>query len=1051
MTERGGPLALFARHPTAANLLLALMLIAGALSIARNNTQFFPDFDIDQVFVSVVWPGAGAADVEANVVEALEPEIRAIDDVKRVLGTAREGFGVVSVEFNDGADLEAGLSAVETAVSQVTTLPEGAERPVVRRILFYDTVSRIVVSGDRPEAVLKARAKRIREDLLARGIDRIEIFGARDEEILVEVEPETLLKLDMTLGDIARAIARISRDLPAGDTAGASEAQLRGLGLRTDAAGLAGIEIRAGAGGERIALGDVARVTDAFEEGAATATVGGRRAIELHVRRAAGNDSLKLARIVEDYLAELAPTLPPGLAVTQYDVGASLISARIGLLLRNGLGGLVLVVGVLLIFLNRRVAFWVAVGIPTAVMAAFAVMLAAGQTINMVSLFAVIMMLGIVVDDAIVVGEHAVARRLAGDSPLDAAVGGARRMLAPVVCASLTTIAMFLPIIMVGDIIGQIMRAIPIVAAAVLVASLIECFLILPGHLRGALVAGTRRTTRFRLAFNARFDRFRDGPFRSLVERVVRWRYTTIAFALASFVISIGLIAGGRVQFVFFSSPEAEVVHADFAFAPGTPRDRSEAMVAELERALEAADAALAGEGGSLVHLAVGKVATPLDSSTQSVTSGGDHSGGLQVQLVPSELRDVRTPQLIAAWRQRIVAPPGLETLTIRGRRGGPRGRDIDVRLSGGSVETLKAAALDVRDALARYDGVSDVSDDLPWGKRELVLELTPRGRALGFSTESVAGQVRDAFEGAVARRFARGDEEVAVRVRLARDATGSDALGDFYLRAPGGAEVPLSHVVSMREDRGFAIIRREDGRREVAVTADVDKAKANPAELVAAVAAAELPAIADAHGVAYRFAGRAEEQRETFADMRFGALVGFAAVYVILAWVFASYTRPLVVMAIIPFGLVGAVVGHLLFGLDLTILSIIGLLGLSGIVINDSIILVSTIDEHLAAGESVTAAIVQGACDRLRAVILTTLTTVGGLLPLLAEMSLQAQFLKPIALTLVFGLIAATLLVLLVIPALIAIQDDFRRRRSRTPEARQEQDQHREQFEAAE
>ena len=418
---------------------------------------------------------------------------------------------------------------------------------------------------------------------------------------------------------------------------------------------------------------------------------------------------------------------------------------------------------------------------------------------------------------------------------------------------------------------------------------------------------------------------------------------------------------------------------------------------------------------------------------------------------MPSELRDVRTPELIAAWRQRIVAPPGLETLTIRGRRGGPRGRDIDVRLSGGSVETLKAAALDVRDALARYDGVSDVSDDLPWGKRELVLELTPRGRALGFSTESVAGQVRDAFEGAVARRFARGDEEVAVRVRLARDATGSDALSDFYLRAPGGAEVPLSHVVSLREDRGFAIIRREDGRREVAVTADVDKTKANPAELVAAVAAAELPAIADAHGVAYRFAGRAEEQRATFADMRFGALVGFVAVYVILAWVFASYTRPLVVMAIIPFGLVGAVVGHLLFGLDLTILSIIGLLGLSGIVINDSIILVSTIDEHLAAGESVTAAIVQGACDRLRAVILTTLTTVGGLLPLLAEMSLQAQFLKPIALTLVFGLIAATLLVLLVIPALVAIQDDFRRRRSRTPEARQEQDQHREQFEAAE
>ncbi len=1049
----GGLIALFARHPTAANLLMLIMLAAGAFSIALNNTQFFPDFDIEMVTVSVAWPGASAADVEANIVEALEPELRVIDDVKEVFGTAREGVGVSVVEFNPGADIEAGLSAVENTVGRVTTLPEDAERPAIGRVAFRDTVSRIVVSGDYPEAVLKARAKRVREDLIDRGVSRIAPFGARDEEIRVEVAPETLLALDMTLGDVARAIARTSRDLPAGDTGGTNESQIRGVGLRPDAAALAGIEIRAGADGERVVLGDVARVSDAFDEGQPTVAIGGTRAIELNVQRPAGADSLELSAIVDGYVEEIAPTLPPGLSIAQYDTGAKLIDDRIRLLLRNGFGGLILVIGILFIFLNRGVALWVAIGIPVAVMAALAVMLAAGQSINMVSLFGLIMMLGIIVDDAIVVGEHAMARRLDGAGGLDAAIGGARRMLAPVACASLTTVATFMPIVMIGDVIGQIMVALPVVAVAALTASLIECFLILPGHMRGALERDLHRTSRFRRAFNARFDRFRDGPFRRFAALAVRWRYTTIAVAVASLIVGAGLIAGGRLQFVFFPSPESDAVFADFAFAPGTPRSRSEAMVVELERALKEADAALTAGNETFVHLAVARIGTSVNLAPGTFRETGDHVGGVYLELTPSERRDVRTADAIAAWRDRVEALPGLESLTILERQGGPPGRDVDVRLTGGSVETLKAAAGDVRDALARYDGVSDIGDDLPWGKRELVFEVAPRGRALGFTTESVARQLRDAFEGAIARRFARGDEEVAIRVRLDPGAASAGSLRDFRLRSETGAEIPLSHVVSMREERGFAIIRREGGQREVAVTAEVDEAVANPTSLVATLAAQDMPAIAAARGVAWRLAGRAEEQRETLADMRLGALLGFSAIYIILAWVFASYTRPFVVMAIIPFGVVGAIVGHFLLGFDLTILSIVGLLGLSGIAINDSIILVSTIEERLAAGEPEREAIVQGACDRLRAVMVTSLTTIGGLTPLLFETSLQAQFLKPMALTLVFGLMATTLLVLFVVPALIAIQGDVRRalRRSGPPETRQEQHQYREQLEAAE
>lgn len=1046
-----GLIGLFARHPTAANLLMLLMLVAGALSLTRHNTQFFPDFSVDFVSVSVAWPGASASDVEANVIEALEPELRQIDDIKNVMGTAMEGVGQVAIEFNPGADMQAGLSAVETAVAQVTTLPEESETPVIKRAIFYDTVSRLIISGPFPEASLKVVAKKIKEDLLARGIDKVTLAGARDEEIWVEVDQATLLRLDMTLGDIADVIGQTSQDLPSGDTSGANEIQIRSLGLKTDADSLRNIEVLARDSGERILLGDIATVGDAFEDGQPIILHRGERAVELNILRAAGADALDLADVVDGYLAEIRPTLPPTLRVEQHDVRAGLIKERINLLLRNGLGGLALVLGVLFLFLNGRIAIWVAVGIPVAVMAALAVMLATGQSINMISLFALIMMIGIIVDDAIVVGEHAAARRLGGAGGLEAAETGARRMLAPVMAASLTTMAAFLPVILVSDIIGQIMRAIPLVAMAVLIASLVECFLILPGHMRGALSRDPGEASRVRKAINRTFDRLRDGPFRALVSLAVRWRYTTLALALALLIGSVGMIAGGRLQFVFFPSPEGDIVQVDYSFAPGTPLARSEAMIAELERSLATADQTLNPDGGSVVRLAVGKIGTSVSAEEGGQQARGDHMGGMQVELEPSEYRTIRTETVIDAWRAEVQNLAGLETLTIRERRGGPPGRDLDVRLSGGTVETLKTAALEVRDLLGGYAGVSDISDDLPWGKQELVLEVTPHGRALGFTTESLGRQVRDTFEGAIAKRFPRGDEEVLVRVQYPRGTIAPSTLRELYLRSPAGVEVPLSEVVSLREDRGFSLIRREDGVREAAVAAEIDTAIANPTELVAALSAGPMNDIAERHGIAFRFAGKAEEQGETLADMKLGAQIALAAMYIILAWVFASYTRPFVVMAIIPFAFIGVAAGHLLLGFDLTILSIIGLLGLSGIVINDSIILVSTIDERLSDGEPVFEAITQGACDRLRAVLLTSLTTIGGLTPLMFETSLQAQFLKPMALTIVFGLMATTLLVLFVVPSLIAIQHDFRFRRSPAPEARQKQHQYREQLEAAE
>ncbi|MGI9386998.1 MAG: efflux RND transporter permease subunit, partial [Methyloligellaceae bacterium] len=532
-SRRRDLIGIFVRHPTAANLLMVLMILAGVFALARMNTQFFPDFGLDFITVSVEWRGASAEDVDTNIVEAIEPEIRFLDGIKHVRSNASEGFANIYIEYHPGTDMQLALSNVETAIGQVTTLPEDSERPEVRRIVRYEPISRVILSGPFSESALKALAKRMRDDLLARGIDRVTLGGARDEEIWVEIPQAKLLELDMTLDDVARRIRETSQDLPSGDTTGAYQKQVRSIGLEKEARGIGRIEVKTLPSGQKLLVNDIARTTEAFDEDQTQMRRLGSTAIELNIQRALTADALELADIVDNYLVEVVPTLPPELRVEQYNIQANLIRDRVNLLLENGLTGLVLVIIVLFIFLNSPVAFWVAMGIPVSLMATLGVMLATGQTINMISLFGMIMALGIVVDDAIVVGEHVDSLHKKGLSPLDAAETGARRMAAPVFSSSLTTIAAFLPLLVISDIIGDIIVAMPYVVIAVIVASLIECFLALPGHLRGSLAWGSGKVWPLRKWFNDHFDTFREGLFRRIVAFVVRWRYATVATAFA--------------------------------------------------------------------------------------------------------------------------------------------------------------------------------------------------------------------------------------------------------------------------------------------------------------------------------------------------------------------------------------------------------------------------------------------------------------------------------------------------------------------------------------
>ena len=597
--------------------------------------------------------------------------------------------------------------------------------------------------------------------------------------------------------------------------------------------------------------------------------------------------------------------------------------------------------------------------------------------------------------------------------------------------ATLTTVAAFLPLFLVSGILGQIISAIPFVVIAVLVASLLECFFVLPGHLSHALredSADVGRLGRFRRRFDNAFERFRDGLFTRMVTAAVRFRYVTLAISLAALMIAVAAVIGGRVGYLFFPSPEPDKIYANVEMISGTPRERTRAMLLEVEQALGRAASKLGGDGSDLVEMSLGKLGLPVgDRGGGPSVSSSDTVGGLIVELKTADQRAVRAAALMDAWRSEVNPQPGLETFTVMAQQTGLPGRDLDIRLRGGSVQDLKGTAAAVADLLARYPGVTDIDDDLPVGKPEVILEVTPRGQAMGFTTEGIGRQVRNAIDGAIAKRFPRGDEEVWIRVQLDRRVVDTAMLDRLYVRSPAGAEVPLGEVVTMRKETGFARIRREDGRREVSITAGVDPSVTRPGAVIRGLLEEGLVEVADQYDLEYEFAGRAEEQSETSADMRFGGLLGLALIYIILAWVFSSYFRPLAVMSIIPLGFVGAVFGHFLWGIDLTILSVFAILGLAGIVINDSIVLVRTIDERHET-EALEAAAIGGARDRLRAVVLTSATTIGGLTPLLFETSLQAQFLIPMAVTIVFGLMVTTFVVLLLVPALVAIQGDIAR-----------------------
>ena len=1014
-------LGLFANHKVAPNLLMIIMILAGIIALTKLNVQFFPSFELDTISVSTSWTGASAEDVETGVTNPLEQRLRSLDELKEMSSTSASGISSITLVFNEGSDLSLALDNVKKQIDSFTSLPEDAELPRVSQVVYYESVARLLISGPKNLNELRTIARRFELELLSRGVDKIDIYGLPKQSIQIEVAAEQIQSLGLGLDDLARRIKNASRDLPAGligENDGARE--IRSQNQRRSALQFNDLSI-VSTQDKRINLSDIATIENKSIAGSSTITIGDSQAVVMVLRRSESGDSLKSAEVLQSWLDDTIPTLSPNVNVQVFNERWELIKGRIMLLVENGIGGLALVLLILYAFLSTRVAFWVAVGIPVSFMATLAVLYLSGGSINMISLFALIMALGIIVDDAIVVGEDAQAHYDQGEDPLKASEGGARRMLAPVLASSLTTIAAFLPLMLVGGRMGNIMIAIPIVIICVIIASLIESFLILPGHLRNAFSGKKRQSeSKIRVKLTNGFDRFRDNLFRPLVHAAIEFRWTTIALAFGFLIFAVGLFVGGKTGWQFFPSPESTTVYANVRFVAGTSREVVDKFLfhteSELENTIESYNETV--------------VETYYTSHARTSGRGraikGERVGSVYVELVSSENRQTENADFIKNWRKRIVLPSGIESFTISSRRVGPSRRDLNIRLTGATPKRLKSASLDLQEALASISGVSAIDDDLPYGREQLIYSLSPAGEALGLSITDLGQQLRAAYDGIVLQRFQQGADEVEVRLQLpSTEQRNLNSLLQLPIKLPNGDFVPLESVAEWGSNQGFESLRHFNGKLSAAVTADVNESVISIVDISTDLRNSVLPILASQYGINFSIEGSSASQRDTFSDMKLGAIMALMLMYLVLAWVFSSYGWPLLVMITIPLGLTGAVLGHWAMDMNMTILSLFGFFGLSGIVVNDSIILVMFYQKIRSRGVPIYLALEEAACQRLRAVLLTSLTTIAGLTPLLFETSRQAQFLIPMAVSIAFGLAFATVLILLVIPAMLSIYED--------------------------
>ena len=1001
----------FAAHPTAANLVMLAFMVAGLAAAPTLQRETFPRIEPSQVEVQVIYPAARPEDIEEAVCQRIEDALDSVNGVREVICEAREGLARATVEMIEGGDLDRLTADVKTEVEAIDDFPEQIEKPTVRQLGRTDFVASVAVTGIASKPDLKAYAEALKTRMLRwGGIPKVEITGFSDHQIRIEVADATLRQFGLSVADVAAAVQRQSLDLPSGSIqASDRELLIRFADERKRVFEFLDLVVISGAGGGQIRLGDIAQVTDRFDLDEEKIVFNGQPAAVLQVSKTENEDTLTVIDRLQAFLEVEAQEAPPAISLVVTNDISSIVRDRLNLLVRNGLQGLFLVFVTLWLVFGLRYSFWVAMGLPVSFLGAVALMILVDYSINMLTMVGLLIVIGLLMDDAIVIAENISARRQQGRKPLEAAVEGARQVFPSVFASFATTTCIFGSLAFLQGDLGQILRVVPVVMLFVLVISLVEAFLVLPHHLLHALEGGGG-PGRVQAAVERGLGWMRERLVGPLAELAVSWRYLTLGCAIALLLLAVSAMAGGLLKFSAFPDLDGDVVEARILLPQGTPLARTEKVVAAVEAALARVDQRLTPEqpeGQALLR----NVAIKFNQN-QDAHESGPHVATITADLLESSQRSSRVDDIIALWRAETGDLPDVLSIKFTEPQVGPAGLAIDIRLQGEDLSELKAASLALQGWLAQYRGAFNITDDLRPGKPEVRIRLQDGAAPLGVDSRMIADQLRSAFFGTTVDEIQVGGESFEIDLRLAQKDRDSLAdLDDFTIATASGALIPLSAVADLELGRGYSRIKRVDGLRTVTVQGDVDTALANANEIIADTQARFFPTLlADFPGVRLALEGENKEAGTTQQSMVKGFVLGLIGVYLLLSFQFRSFVEPLVVMIIIPFAFIGAVVGHLLLGLDFTMPSMLGFVALGGVVVNDSILLVNFIKHYHGDTQSVAEAAPLASRARFRAILLTSVTTIVGLLPLLAETSLQAQVLIPLVTSLAFGLLASTL-----------------------------------------
>ncbi len=1016
----------FTAHPTAANMVMLLILVVGAITAPSLVRQTFPDFTQNSVQVSVTYLGATAEEIENSICERVEDAVASVTFMDEVRCKTREGIATVTLDMQDVGDIASFLSDIKTEVEAIDNFPELAEDPVIKQLNKTDTVISIAITGVMSAPHLKVYAEDIKDKLLRLpSVDLVDLEGFSDRQLRIEPRQSALREYGLSVSSIADIVGKQSLDLPAGSVETLDqEILLRFADERKDIAALENLVILGGDSGAEITLGQIARITDRFENDEEEIRFNGERAALLKISKTKSEDALIIKDLVAEFVDELQASAPQGVKFHLTNDVTSIVRDRLSMLTKNAGQGLILVFLVMWAFFNIRLSFWAVMGLPVSFMGTIGIMVATGYTLNMLSMVALLIAIGIIMDDSIVIAENIATHKKRGKSALQSAIDGTSEVLPGVLSSFATSISVFLPLAFISGDIGKVLKVVPIVLIMTLAVSLIEAFVILPHHMVHS--AGRRADNRFRRWFDGGFERIRERVLGGVIDRLVEWRYLTLGVVIMLFLVSIAVPAGGLLKFKAFPDLDGDQVQARLLLPQGTPLTKTRQDVAQISEALDRVEAAFnsrMSEGERLVKSRLVEFNTNADAN-----ESGPHIATITADLLTAELRGVTIDEIKSLWRQEIGRLPDAITLTLTEPSVGPAGAAIDIRLYGDDLEILNQASIALMAKLRTYQGVFDLNNDLRPGKPELRIRLKEGATALGLDANTIANQLKSAFQGTTASEIQVGSESFEVDVRLALD--DQNSLGDlnyFVVTASDGTQVPFTSVADVVPGRGYSQIVRIDGRRAVTVKGDLDSRVANTTQLLADLKATFFAEFAqDFPGVTLGLEGESAEQAETALSMVRGFGLGILGVFVLLSFQFKSYIEPVVVMTAIPLAFIGVIWGHVIMGLELSMPSILGFASLAGIVVNDSILLVSFIKMRARENVEITVAAKQASRDRFRAVLLTSLTTIAGMLPLLFETSLQAQILVPLVTSLAFGLMASTLMVLLVVPVLYTILHDL-------------------------